>query len=90
MSTTSGASPISKFPTRPPRDSKGWDGKLRIQKDPDPSDPSPPESDNEDGDAAAPPQTEVAGEELEADEGTLASPGSRFGSPMAACVRNKG
>lgn len=64
MGSVNGHSDSSKPQPRPPRDSKGWDGKLRINRN-EPDEPSPPESENED----ALPQREVAGETLEADEG---------------------
>ena len=47
----------------PPRDSNGWDGKLRI---PSEQDASPPESENGDF-----PEEEFQGESLDADEGIV-------------------
>ena len=52
-----------------PRDSKGWDGKLRIEKpgtDGDENEPSERERESEDEDAM---EKEVDGNALEADEG---------------------
>ncbi len=65
MSSTNGTSD-SHDP--PPRDNKGWDGKLRMEKkaileDP-PEGPSPPESEN--GEA---PEESLPTQQIEADEG---------------------
>ena len=54
--------------TQTPRDSKGWDGKLRLRKkgtQGEPGEPSPPES--EDG---AGPEEVTFGEPIQADEGS--------------------
>lgn len=64
IKSNNGKPEASKSKLHPPRDSKGWDGKLRIVKD-KPNEPSPPESEDEDTST----QQEIAGEELEADEG---------------------
>lgn len=54
----------------PPRDSKGWDGKLRLDKNKEPiipEAPTPPDTDEED--APERQVEEVPGGEIDADEG---------------------
>lgn len=70
MSSTNATSYGSHDP--PPRDKKGWDGKLRVEKkatlkDP-PEGPSPPESENGDG-----PEESLPIQQIEADEGMTSS-----------------
>ena len=58
----------------PPRDSKGWDGKLRLDKNKEPivpEAPTPPDSDEEA--EIDRPVEHVPGGEIDADEGTLQS-----------------
>jgi len=56
----------------PPRDSKGWDGKLRLDKNKEPivpEAPTPPDSDDEEADDSRHVE-HVPGREIDADEGT--------------------
>ncbi len=70
MSSTNGTSSASH--DSPPRDKKGWDGKLRVEKkatlEDQPEGPSPPESEN--GDA---PEESLPTQQIEADEGMTSS-----------------
>jgi len=65
--------PTSSAGSRSPRNSQGWDGKLRVVKTEeaphDPSAPSPPESENDEEEEVERKYEIVEGEEIKADEG---------------------